>query len=158
MTDEYKLISKKLHNLFNNLPVDIAYLYGSRVSNTIDKFSDFDIGVIFEEKLSKKAGFKLQLQLFSDISKILRVSTDQVDVVDIIGVPVLLQFNIISGKIIYCKNINRKIMVESKIMADYHDYHYYLDLYLRRTLDKIRKGVYFDRYIPHRRCVHASRN
>ena len=149
MTDENILVSKILYKLFSSLPVDFAYLYGSRVGNSIDKFSDFDIGVIFEENLSKKARFELQLQLFSDISKILKVSTDQVDVVDIIGVPVLLQFNIISGKIIYYKNINRKIMVESKIMADYHDYHYYLDLYLRETLDKIRKGVYFDRYIPY---------
>lgn len=149
MTDENIFVSKILYKLFSSLPVDLAYLYGSRAGKSIDKFSDFDIGVIFEEKLSKKAGFDLQLRLFSDISKILKVSADQIDVVDIIGVPVLLQFNIISGKIIYCKNINRKIMVESKIMADYHDYHYYLDLYLRETLGKIRKGVYFDRYIPY---------
>lgn len=149
MTNEHKLISKKLHNLFCNLPVDIAYLYGSRAGNSIDKFSDYDIGVVFDKKLSKKARFDLQLQLFDDISKILDVTTDEIDVVDVSDVPVLLQFNIISGKIIFCKNIIRKVTVESNIMAKYHDYHYYLDFYLRETLKKIRKGVYFDRHIPY---------
>lgn len=149
MTNEYLLISKKLQRLFRELPIDLAYLYGSRAGPKIDKFSDYDIGVVFDEKLSKEKRLDLQLQLFGDTADVFNVTTDLTDIVDVMTVPVLLQFNIISGKLIYCNNMIRKIAVESQIMANYHDHHYFLDFYLRETLKKIRKGVYFDRHIPY---------
>lgn len=149
MTDTLNKISTKLNKYFSTQPVVIVYLYGSRAKGKSDKFSDYDIGILFNDKLSKKDRFDLRLKYFSEIARLLRISPDNLDVVDIAQVPVLLQFNIIKGSLIFCGNNSRKIMTESEIMANYHDYHYYLDYYLQDTLRKIRKGVYFDRRIAY---------
>lgn len=142
-------ISQKLKLLFKNLPIDVVYLYGSQANKQRDQFSDYDLGVLFKLGLDKKERFNLRLKLFSQIAKGLKVTEDKLDVVDLQAVPLLLQFNAISGKIVYCSNQDRRISFETYVMARYHDEHYYLDRYFEQTLEKIKKGVYFDRPIPY---------
>lgn len=142
-------ISKSLKLLFKNLPLDIVYLYGSQAQRQSDQFSDYDFGVLFNQGLSAKKRFNLRLALFSKIAKKIGVDEDRIDVVDLEEAPVLLQFNIVSGKKIYCRNEKKRINFETYVMARYHDEHYYLDRYFKETLAKIEKGDYFERRISY---------
>lgn len=142
-------LPKKLKPLFKSLPIDVVYLYGSQAQGQADQLSDYDFGVLFKEELSAKKRFDLRLALFSEIAKKIGISEDKIDVVDLEEAPILLQFNIILGKVIYCQNENRRIGFETYVMAKYHDEHYYLDRYFQETLAKIKKGEYFDRQISY---------
>lgn len=139
----------KLKPLFARLPIDIVYLYGSLAEKKNDKLSDVDFGVLFSKSLSPKKRFHLRLQLFGDIGRCLQIAEENIDVVDFKEIPVLLQFNIISGKVIYCRNEKRRMLFETYVMSRYHDEHYYYDKYLSDTLEKLQKGVYFERQIPY---------
>lgn len=147
MTASVKSITNKLLPLFIKLPIDVVYLYGSRSFGNNDSLSDYDFGVLFDDKLLPSKRFDLQLKLFSDIADRLKVESDMIDVVDLKNAPVLLCFNILSGKIIYSKNNLRRITFETYVIGKYHDERYYYDRYLKETLSKIRKGVYFERNI-----------
>lgn len=145
---------KKIGNLtalFKKLPIDIVYFYGSRANGPTDSFSDYDFGVVFAKNLSARQRFDLRLKLFGKIAEILGVYEDKVDVVDLEKVSLLLQFNAISGRVIYCRSEERRVFFESSVMAHYHDEHYYLDRYFWQTLAKIDKGGYFERPVPHSR-------
>lgn len=142
-------ISTALAPLFRKLPVDIVYLYGSFASGRKDSLSDYDLGILFSEELAEKKRFDLRLQLFGNIAKRISTVEDNIDVVDLAEVPLLLQFNVICGKLIYNRNEKRRIAFESYVMARYHDEHYYYDRYLRETIKKIEKGVYFERGISY---------
>lgn len=149
MVQNNKEITQKLTILFKNLPVEVVNLYGSQARGQSDRLSDYDLGMLFSDRLTKDQKWDLRLELFGSIAKILGVNEDDVDLVDIEEVAILLQFNIIKGKIIYLKNPAKKVFLEMHIMARYHDERYYLDRFFKSTLDKITKGVYFDRRITY---------
>lgn len=141
----------KLTFLFQKLPVDVVYLYGSRAGSQVDSFSDYDLGIVFSKNISPKKRFELLLELFEETAKILKVAEDNIDVVDLEKASVLLQFNAISGRVIYCRHEEQRVLFESSVMARYHDEHYYLNRYFWQTLAKIDKGGYFERPVPHSR-------
>ena len=51
--------------------VRIAYLFGSFATAKETKLSDVDIGILFEQSLSKREKFNLQLKLINEIASIL---------------------------------------------------------------------------------------
>jgi predicted nucleotidyltransferase len=147
---------KKKINTFNNLkplfshfPIDVVYLYGSVAQGKADKLSDFDFGILFSQGLSTKKRFNLRLELFGKIGKHLGVNEENIDVIDLQEAPLLLQFNVISGKIIYCKNEAGRVVFETYVMGRYHDEHYYYDRDLLEVLEKIKRGDYFERRISY---------
>jgi len=139
----------KLKRLFKNLPIEAVYLYGSQAKGESDRLSDYDFGFIFWEKLSKTERFDLRLKLFGELAKRLKVSEDKVDVVDLKEVPLLLQFNAISGRLLYCRHQAKRVSFESYVLERICYEHYYLDRYFRETLAKIEKGDYFERRIAY---------
>lgn len=149
MTNDIGTISFLLKSLVKKLPIEVVYLYGSVAHNKNDRLSDYDFGFLFSDKLNSDERFKLRLRLFDEIARRLKTETDFIDAVDLREVPSLLQFNAISGKLIYQKSEKVKVMFETYVMARYHDEHYYYEKYLFDTLDKIEKGVYFDRRISY---------
>lgn len=138
-----------LKSLFLNFPIDVVYLYGPRSEGRSDRLSDFDFGILFTKALSSKKRFSLQFELFGKIGRKLRVGEDKIDIVDLQKAPLLLQFSAISGKIIYCKNEERRVGFETYVMARYHDEHYYYDRDLLEVMGKIRRGDYFERQISY---------
>lgn len=145
MTVIEKHLSGLLSPLFEKLPIEVVYLYGSYSRGENDTLSDYDFGLLFSEKVTGKKRFDLRLELFCDIAEKLKIDSLDIDVVDLKEVPVLLQFNVISGKVIYCRNENKRINYEAYVMGRYADEHYYLDRFFHDTMDKIMKGVYFER-------------
>jgi len=130
-------------------PIELIYLYGSQTTNRRDTLSDFDFAILFEARLSTQDRFDLRLELFPKLAKMINVLEDAIDVVDGTEVPVLLQFNIISGQLLYARNQDIKVSFEATVMSKYHDMHYIYDTYVKDTLNKIKKGVYLERQIPY---------
>ena len=143
------LFAEKLLCLFKSLAIDAVYLYGSRAEGLDDTLSDYDFGLLFDESLNSDERYQLRLSLFCEIASCLNVSDEEIDVVDLVEVPTILQFNIISGKLIYCRNEEKKVLLESKVMGKFNDEHYYFDRDLAETMEKIKKGVYFERQISY---------
>ncbi|MBI4067337.1 nucleotidyltransferase domain-containing protein [Candidatus Gottesmanbacteria bacterium] len=143
------LQKNKIRKFAKTRPIELIYLYGSQATNQSDLLSDYDFGILFNKSLASKNRFDLRLKLFTDIAKIINVSSDNIDVVDLAEVPLLLQFNIISGRLLYERNQESKVAFETFVMSRYHDNHHLYDKYLVDTLTKIREGVYFGRQISH---------
>lgn len=144
-----KTIAQNLQPLFTTLPIEAVYLYGSRSSERFDLLSDHDFGLVFSDKITSNRRFDLRLSLFGDIAAKLNVAEDSVDVVDLKSASALLQFNAISGSLLYCRDEEKRVVFETYVMSRYHDEHYYYDRYLEEMLHKIKKGVYFDRRLPY---------
>lgn len=149
MTVKNTFLPTSLSRLFKKLPIDAVYLYGSRSEGKEDTLSDYDFGLLFEESLSSDERYQLRLNLFCEIASCLKVSDEEIDVVDLMEVPTILQFNIISGKLIYCRNEEKKIFFEAEAMGKFNDEHYYFDRDFVETMAKIKKGVYFERQISY---------
>lgn len=149
MNKSIKFYIRVLKPLFAKLPVDLVYLYGSVAFGKNDKLSDIDFGFLFSRQMPEKKRFELRLKLFGIIAKKFGLNEDEIDVVDLLDVSILLQFNAISGKLIYCVDDNKRVDFESYVMSRYHDEHYYLDRYLSETINKLKKRNYFERTITY---------
>ncbi len=104
--------------------VRLAYLYGSAAKGKAGKLSDVDIAVLFDDSLSKKERFKLQLKLIGDMAALLK--TDKVDLVDINEAPLSLKFEIIKANCpVFVMDRMAKIDFEQEVMSRYLDRRYY---------------------------------
>lgn len=117
--------------------VKLAYLFGSVATGKNGKLSDIDIAVYFDESLSKKEMFDLQLKLISKITTILK--TDKVDLVVTNNVPLLLKYSIIKYGEVLKSEKEKKVAVETKILSDYLDMKYYIDRHTKIAIKRISK-------------------
>jgi hypothetical protein len=134
--------SNKLADFFSNQRyVKLAYLYGSAAKGKAGKLSDVDIAVLFDDSLSKKERFKLQLELIGDIAALLK--TDKVDLVDINEAPLSLKFEIIKANCpVFVRDRMLKINFEQEVMSRYLDRRYYEKRAASEYLKKVAaKGI-----------------
>ncbi len=132
----------KLADFFNKQRhVRLAYLFGSAAKGKAGKLSDVDIAVLFDDSLSKKERFKLQLKLIGDIAALLK--TDKVDLVDINEAPLSLKFEIIKANCpLFVKDRVVKIDFEQEVMSRYLDRRYYEKRAASEFLKKVAaKGI-----------------
>jgi len=117
--------------------IKLAYLFGSVAKGKEGKLSDVDIAIFFDESLSKKEIFNLQLKLMSELTSILK--TDKIDLIVMNNAPLLLKYNIIKHGKILKDEIETKVMVESRILSDYLDMKYYIDRHTNLAIKRIAK-------------------
>lgn len=121
MKNEEKRV-KSLIKIFKSFPqIKLVYLFGSRATKTAGPLSDYDFAFYADEKDSRKI-FDLKFELINKIS--LALKTERIDVISLNDLKSPeLKFHIIKdGKLIF-KREPFKIIVESKIMTDYFDFH-----------------------------------
>lgn len=119
MTDtQLKLLSEHLQKY----PVVFAYLFGSHARGTPTSLSDIDIALFVEKPLSKSERFDVRLKLSSQISTIVG---KECDITLINDSPIQLAYEIIKhGKILFCKDRDTRIAVETEILSKYLDRRY----------------------------------
>lgn len=117
--------------------IKLAYLFGSVAKGKEGKLSDVDIAIFFDESLSKREIFNLQLKLMSELTSILK--TDKIDLIVMNNAPLLLKYNIIKHGKILKDEIETKVMVESRILSDYLDMKYYIDRHTNLAIKRIAK-------------------
>lgn len=129
-----------LKNIFRKYPIVNVYIFGSRSTGKITKFSDYDFGAQVETDLSLEDIFKLKINLSTELSKTLKENVDIVIINDK-KTPTLLKFNIIKdGQLIYYKSKREKVELEISIMREWRDWQYYEELWSSIYNQKVAKG------------------
>lgn len=100
--------------------IQLVYLFGSAANR--ESIGDFDFGVYLDE-LSAKDRFDKGLEISASLSAIL--GTDAVDVVVMNDAPMRLNFEIINGKNLFCRDKSKRLDLESSVSSFYHDRRYY---------------------------------
>ncbi len=118
--------------------VILAYLFGSTVRGDTGRLSDVDIGVLLDEKLSKKDRFDLELKLISEIA--ILIKKNKIDLVVLNEAPLLLAHNIIKNGIILKSDEIERVKFETKILSMYIDEKYYIKRHTEETLKRIAEA------------------
>ena len=113
----------------------LAYLFGSTVRGDTGKLSDVDIGVMLDEKLSKKDRFDMELKLISEIGTLIK--KNKIDLIVLNEAPLLLSHNIIKNGIVLKSNEIERVKFETKIFSMYMDEKYYINRHTQETLKRI---------------------
>lgn len=130
--------AKLIEYLQSQKYVKLAYLFGSSAKGAREKLSDVDIGILLDDKLTKKEMFDVELKLMSEIGAILK--TDKVDLVIMNDAPTTINYEIIkANRPIYMRDKTKKIDFECKVMSDYLDRRYYDRRYYANFLKKVAK-------------------
>ncbi|HEY9246935.1 MAG TPA: nucleotidyltransferase domain-containing protein [Candidatus Methanoperedens sp.] len=116
----------------------LAYLFGSTVRGDTGRLSDIDIGVLLDEKISKKDRFELELKLISEIATLIK--KNKIDLVVLNEAPLLLSYNIIKNGIILKSSEMERVNFETKILSMYMDEKYYIKRHTEETLKKIAEA------------------
>lgn len=120
--------------------VILAYLFGSTVRGDAGKLSDVDIGIMLDEKISKKDRFDLELKLMGEIA--ILIKKNKIDLIVLKEAPLLLAYNIIKSGIILKSDETERVKFETKILSMYMDERYYIKRHTEETLKRIA-GVGF---------------
>jgi predicted nucleotidyltransferase len=123
--------------------VKVAYLFGSTVRGEANCLSDVDIGVLFDEALSKKEAFDLQLKLIGELTTLLK--TNNVDLVALNDSPLLLTYNAIRKGVILKSDEAVRVSFETKIMSRYLDEQYHIRRHTRESLKRIARSGFNNR-------------
>jgi predicted nucleotidyltransferase len=118
--------------------VTVAYLFGSTAKGEASCLSDIDIAILFDDILTKKEAFDLQLRLIADLGSLLK--TNNVDLVVLNDSPLLLAFNVIRDGIILKSDEKKRVHFETRIMSQYLDEHYHIKRHTRESLKRIAKN------------------
>jgi len=113
----------------------IAYLFGSTVRGDAGKLSDVDIGIMLDEKISKKDRFDLELKLMGEIA--ILIKRNKIDLIVLNEAPLLLAYNIIKSGIILKSDETERVKFETKILSMYMDEKYYIKRHTEETLKRI---------------------
>ena len=132
---------KSLKETFKKYPIVAAYLFGSRAIKKQGPLSDYDFGIQLSRRVSKNQYLTLRLKLMRDIARALQ--KDQIDVVIYNESPLLLQYEILKGNLIYeCKPAERARMMFETLRL-YLDWQYYEKKFARAFIRRIAtKGLH----------------
>ncbi|MFW6001607.1 MAG: type VII toxin-antitoxin system MntA family adenylyltransferase antitoxin [Halanaerobium sp.] len=124
---EKNIIEEKINEYFSKQDsITAVYIFGSFLEDRFKQQSDIDIALIFNENIEKYKKFKFRLQFIKGLEKLLQ---REVDIIDFEEVSLKMQHQILSGRLILCKNNVRRVMLEKKSMLNYIDMRHFYDLY-----------------------------
>jgi len=130
---------QELTNFFSTIDnVHIAYLFGSTVKGNVNKLSDIDIAVMLDENLSKKDMLDMELDLISELTRVLK--SDKIDLVVLNYTPLLLKYNIIKYGHFLTSYESKRIAFEANVMSRYLDEQYYIKRHTDMILQRIARS------------------
>ena len=122
-----KKIIEKIETVAKKYNLLAVYLFGSQVTGDIGPLSDFDFGVVTNKNLSVEEEIALHNEFDSLFDK-------PVDVIIINDAGLDIAYEIIrTGVKIYVENDEKLIDFEYKLMREYLDFEYILEMYSRET-------------------------
>lgn len=134
MPHQYDLTGTK--NDLQKIGVSTVYLFGSRARSQEGPLSDYDFGILLNEKISSKKYFDAKLALIELFSKKFR--TDHLDIVILNECNTLLAMNIIKeGKILHEKDRQYTVAFENYTMLTYYDRLPYEERYAKTLLKRL---------------------
>lgn len=134
-----KIIFTKQHrNLFKKLGIHTLYLFGSRAQGYSHKFSDVDIGVIFDTpKKYHNNTLNTYIKLYKIFSDLF-ANTPQIDIIFLQLTSPKLQFNAIrDGKVLYEADTVKRFHYEENVMKKNADLQYLYTMHHRAIRERI---------------------
>jgi predicted nucleotidyltransferase len=96
----------------------LVYLFGSQVSGQVGPMSDYDFGLVVEQKADE---ITLQAEFRHALVKLL--GTDRIDVVILNNAPIELAYHIIStGELLFHREEASRVEFEAQVLGLYGDY------------------------------------
>ena len=133
------LFVHELTNFFCTIDrVNFAYMFGSTVRGDANELSDYDIAVMLDESLSKKDMLYMELDLISELTRVLK--SDKIDLVVLNDAPLLLKYNIIKNGHVLKSDETKRVAFETGIMSRYLDERYYIKRHTDMILQRIARS------------------
>ena len=121
MKVSHQQIREAANNIFNDSPVQFAYLYGSVAKDIAGPFSDLDIAV-YVENLDRRRCLDLELSLSLAMDECLDKAI-QSEIRIINHLPLTVQGDILtSGLLIYSHSESKRIDFETRLRMAYFDF------------------------------------
>ena len=123
-------VQEKIPELMEHLRVDqdiaALFLFGSLAHGNLNPMSDLDFGLLLSSSMDKNLHFQKLLDLmgfFNDFFK-----TDEIDLIDMRGVPPRIAFNILrTGKLLFCNDPSALIDFQEDTIRKHLDFKYLRD-------------------------------
>jgi predicted nucleotidyltransferase len=114
-------LREKLPSILEDLPVLVAYLYGSAASGRTTPFSDVDIALYLSESLSPRNRLQLELRVEIALEDALGLTNADVRVIN--DAPLTVRGTIVQeGILLYCRDEERRVDLESLTLKLYLDF------------------------------------
>ncbi len=118
-------------------PIEVVYLFGSQATGKVNHRSDYDFGVLFDQKIPSSERFDLVISLMSFLGGVTGFG-DRVDVVDLNSAYLRFRFEATAQRgDIYYRSREVRDAFEQKTMDEYYDYVYYLKRNSKMTMERI---------------------
>lgn len=128
-----QVFASEFNELFFREKVIFAYLFGSQVKKETGTLSDIDLGVYFDEQLTKSEMFNRKLKILFEISMFFK--KDDVDLVILNDVYPLLGHRIIKeGIVVFSMDEKKRLDFEHKIITAYLDFKPFLEKYVKEVI------------------------
>lgn len=133
-----KSIADYFAEIAENLPVSIAYLYGSFLDETFHQDSDIDIALVFKEPPEKLQLFKMEMKVTDLLDRKFKIPFDVRTIND---APLKVKGEIIThGELIYSSDEEFRVDFETYIRSRYFDYLPALRSLRDVYLDSVKSG------------------
>lgn len=127
-----------LQEYFKDKPVLLAYLLGSQATGKVKSYSDTDIAVLFDPKLTPRQRMALRVELISCLTRLLK--TDALDLIDLEDASPFFCYEAIKHrKEIFVKDEKLRIDFETKVLSRYFDRQFYLKRHSREGIQKLKE-------------------
>ena len=115
-----------------------VYLFGSALTADQDALSDIDLGVLF----SREVDLSDSLGVWARASEALQelFAGREVDVTAVQLAPPTIQFQAISGRVLYCGDDDYRTDFEDDVLRHYLDWQVEMEMFHREVMEEIRGG------------------
>ncbi len=96
--------------------IKAVYIFGSFLKESFNEQSDLDLAVIFGEEIEKYQRFKLKLKILYELEKIIG---REIDLLDFEAVDLKMQHQVLGGRLICCRDQNRRVILEKRAILSY---------------------------------------
>ena len=131
-------LARRLAELLAALPeVDLAYLFGSRVSERVRAESDIDVAILVTESAAVDARAELA-RLLAHLGRV--VPSERLDVVLLNRAPSLLRHRIVSrGRLLFAREPRLRVRFVARAVQDYQDMQIRRAFSYRERVGRIRR-------------------
>jgi uncharacterized protein len=107
--------------LFADTPVLVAYLFGSRADGRERTQSDYDVGVLLQENLTREERSHWQLELIGRLMD--AHHADRIDLVILNGAPPLLCYEVIRRRhVLFNRDDEARVTFEVRALQEWFDW------------------------------------
>ena len=134
-------IIHKLTDLFRPIKeIELAYLFGSTISEKVSELSDIDVAVYLNEAFDLQSNWRWRIKLTGQIMDALK--SNRVDLVILNESPVLLQYEVLkNGILLKSQNETNRMLFFTKTVKEFCDTVRLREFHIAAAEERVKQGV-----------------